>query len=251
MHSLLLLFLLLPLSLQISDAKHTYIHVNQKKCFYQHLSKEMLLSGRFKADFAMPQNIRNEMGMKYDLGLELSVIEIFDNNHVVYKQTYNFLADSKENRIYYDLGTDLDSISDIHTFTFTSLDDGEHAVCLHPFIRNFNTRRLVKEGLDDRVKIYLDFERLPLSNIADLVTQNGAKFLLQSKVKVEEIYRRLEAIKADQLMFRNKYVRFHELSAKTHVRTTAWAVAQAVWLGLVCVVQLRFLKQFFRRQKVV
>lgn len=251
MKILTLLLLTLNLFLNITIGKHIYIPINTKKCFYENLNKEIILNGKFKADFLLPNNIKQDMGMKYDLGVELTVLETFDSDHMVYKQTYHFLADSKENRIYYDLDIDIDSINDVNTFTFTSLDNGEHTICIEPFIKNFNTRKLTKEGFNDEVKVYLDFERAPLSNVMEVITQHESKFLLASKMKIDDIIKRLKFIKVEQLLFIDKYLQFQDLSNKTNSRILTWAIAQTFFLGSICYLQLKFLKHFFRKQKVL
>lgn len=246
-------FLLLICSVFLVEtaAKHVYIPLNQKKCFHENLDKEMVLNGRFKVDFSLPNNIKKEMGMKYDLGVELSITETFDSNHLVYKQNYHFLADSKGNREYYELGIDINSIGDINTFIFTSLDSGDHLICIHPFIKQFNSRRLIKEGFNDKVKVYLDFERVSLSNVMEVITQHNSQFLLTSRLKIDELVKKLNFIKVEQLLFRNSYSKFHVLSNKTNNRIVVWGVVQVVWLFFICFLQLKTLEQLFRRQKVI
>ncbi|XBW36808.1 hypothetical protein QEN19_002385 [Hanseniaspora menglaensis] len=191
------------------------------------------------------------MGMKYDLSADISILETFDNNHVVYKQNYHFLGDSKENSMYFEFDLKEFEANEINSFTFTSLDEGEHSICINPYIKSFNTRRLVKEGLNEKVKVYLDFERVPLNNIMEVITQYNSKFLLTSKKKIDVIYKKLNQIKVDQLLFKQKYTQFQILSDKTNNRILTWGIIQSLWLSGVCYVQLKFLKQFFRRHKVV
>lgn len=247
----LLLVLICSFFLIETTAKHVYIPINQKKCFHENLEKEMILNGKFKVDFSLPNNIKKDMGMKYDLGVELSIKETFDSDHLVYNQNYHFLADSKGNREYYDLGIDINSVSDVNTFMFTSLDSGEHLVCIHPFIKQFNSRKLIKEGFNDKVKVYLDFERVSLTNVMEVITQHNSQFLLRSRLKVDEIVKKLNFIKIEQVLFQSSYSKFHLLSNKTNSRIVTWGVIQVIWLFFICYLQLKTLEQFFRRQKVI
>lgn len=242
-------------AIYIATAKHLYIPLNQEICFYENLEKEHILNGKLNIQFAMPEVIKSELGMKYNLNLDVSILETFDENHIVYKQNYQFLSDSKPNKEYYQERrndeTSLTSSNGINYFTFTALDNGEHAICIKPSVPNFNARRLVKEGFSDKVKVYIDFEVSSLNNIMDIISQHDSKFLLSSRLKVNQILSKLKIIKMEQIKFREKYQVFHKISDSTNSRIITWGVIQVVWITLICMYQLNFLKQFFIKQKVM
>lgn len=236
-----------------STAKHLYIPLNKEVCFYENLEQEQILNGKVKVHFNMPEIIKNELGMKYNLNLDVKVLETFDENHMVYKQNYEFLSDSFPNKQYYQENSQepLKEINGINHFTFTALDNGEHAICVKPFVPNFNARRLKKEGFTDKVKVYIDFEKSSLGNIMDIISQHDSKFLLSSKVKVNQILAKLKIIKMEQIKFREKYRIFLKISNDTNSRIITWGVVQVVWMTLICMYQLKFLKQLFIRHKVL
>ncbi|CAI8502851.1 unnamed protein product [Hanseniaspora opuntiae] len=211
-----------------STAKHLYIPLNKEVCFYENLEQEQILNGKVKVHFNMPEIIKNELGMKYNLNLDVKVLETFDENHMPLKEA-----------------------NGINHFTFTALDNGEHAICVKPFVPNFNARRLKKEGFTDKVKVYIDFEKSSLGNIMDIISQQDSKFLLSSKVKVNQILAKLKIIKMEQIKFREKYRIFLKISNDTNSRIITWGVVQVVWMTLICVYQLKFLKQLFIRHKVL
>lgn len=236
-----------------STAKHLYIPLNKEICFYENLEQEQILNGKVKIHFSMPEIIKNELGMKYNLNLDVKILETFDENHMVYKQNYEFLSDSFPNKQYYQENTKepLNENNGINHFTFTALDNGEHAICIKPFVSKFNARRLKKEGFTDKVKVYMDFEKSTLGNIMDIISQHDSKFLLSSKVKVNQILAKLKIIKMEQIKFREKYKMFLKISVDTNSRIITWGVVQVAWMTLVCMYQLMFLKQLFITHKVL
>lgn len=236
-----------------SSAKHLYIPLNKEMCFYENLEQGQILNGRVKVHFSMPEIIKNELGMKYNLNLDVRVLETFDENHMVYKQTYEFLSDSFPNKQYHreNSGDALEETNGVNHFTFTALDNGEHAICIKPFVPNFNARRLKKEGFAHRAKVYMDFEKSSLGNIMDIISQHDSKFLLSSKVKVNEILAKLKIIKMEQIKFREKYKTFLRISDDTNSRIITWGVVQVFWMTLICMYQLVFLKQLFITHKVL
>lgn len=252
---MLLINLLLYLTIltKISTAKHLYIPLNKEICFYENLEQEQILNGKVKIHFNMPEIIKNELGMKYNLNLDVKILETFDENHVVYKQTYEFLSDSYPNKQYYQENTReaLLENNGINHFTFTALDNGEHAICIKTFVPSLNTRRIKKEGFTDKVKVYIDFEKSSLGNIMDIISQHDSKFLLSSKVKVNQILAKLKIIKMEQIKFREKYKMFLKISDDTNHRIITWGVVQVVWITLVCMYQLLFLKQLFIKHKIL
>lgn len=239
----------------LAFAKHVYIPLNEELCFYENLEQEHILNGKMHIQFKMPDIIKNELGMKYNLNLDVRILETFDENHVVYSQNYKFLSDSQDNEVYYQENRDeqgsLSNKNGINYFTFTALENGEHAVCIKPSVPNFNPRRLRKEGFSDKVKVYIDFEVSSLGKIMDVISQHDSKFLLSSKIKVNSIISKLKIIKLEQIKFREKYHVFLKISDSTNSRIITWGVVQVVWITLICMYELNFLKQFFIKQKVM
>lgn len=151
------------------------------------------------------------------LFLHVTIEEVFDNFHRVYSQK-------------------LESVGDA---TFTAFDSGEHRICY----------RAMSGGWfhPSKVKVFLDVARGAGANI----DSSNTKKLNTLAERVKEINARMEQIKEEQHLMREREASFRDQSESTNSNTIKWTFLQIIVLGLTCAWQLHHLKGFFVKQKLV
>lgn len=144
--------------------------------------------------------------------------ETFDNNHKV--------ADQKS--------------SPDGDFTFTSLDSGEHKFCLTPIYTD-NTHN----------KIHRIFFDVAQGSANEYVDSKSTKMVDDLTVRVNKLYEQLDKIHWEQENIREREAVFRDQSESTNSRVVKWSIVQLIVLVGTCVYQLRHLKSFFVKQKIV
>lgn len=152
-----------------------------------------------------------------NLFLQVTIEEVFDNNHRVYSQK-------------------LESVGDA---TFTAFDSGEHKICY----------RAMSGGWfhPSKVKVFLDIAR---GNGANIDSSNSKKLNTLAE-RVKEINRKMEHIKQEQHLMREREASFRDQSESTNSNTIKWTLLQIIVLGATCAWQLHHLRGFFMKQKLV
>lgn len=125
-------------------------------------------------------------------------------------------------------------------FTFTSLESGEHKFCLTP-VYNDNTRNKVH-------RIFFDVAQ---GSSHDYVDSKSTRSVENLTKRVNYLYDQLNKIHWEQEQMREREAAFRDQSESTNSRVIKWSIVQLVVLVGTCVYQLRHLKSFFVKQKIV
>lgn len=151
------------------------------------------------------------------LFLQVTIEEVFDNNHRVFSQKLESDGDT----------------------TFTAFDSGEHRICY----------RAMSGGWfhPSKVKIQLDVAR----GTAASIDSSNSKKLNTLAERVREINVRMDHIKQEQHLMREREASFRDQSERTNSNTIKWTLLQIFALGATCAWQLHHLRGFFMKQKLV
>lgn len=124
-------------------------------------------------------------------------------------------------------------------FTFTAADSGEHRICY----------RALSGGWfhPNKVKVFLDVAQGSGSHI----DSSNTKKLNTLADRVRDVNNKLEIIKREQHLMREREAQFRDQSEKTNSNAFKWTFVQLVVLGSACAWQLRHLRSFFMKQKLV
>ncbi|CAR28686.1 hypothetical protein ZYGR_0U00440 [Zygosaccharomyces rouxii] len=204
-------FLVVLVSLPLSRGLHFYLKSGQVKCFYENLSLGNLMIGDIDGYVEREDTFVEDP----DLRLTVSVDESFDSNHRVMNQKNAHTGD----------------------FTFTALDTGEHRICIMPSYPQE----------DARLRIFME---LDITNMRLLDTRRKDDERT-AKQRVLQMVRRLEVIRLEQKDIRKKEALFRNQSESANSKILRWSCLQVLGLVIMCVLQLRYLKNFFVKQKVI
>lgn len=210
-----LLFTLLVWAAHV-QALHFYLKTGESRCFFEDLPADALVVGKIDAyeyDERVGDYFKNN-----NLKLVITVDETFDNNHRVVNQK------SKPNG----------------DFVFNSQDSGEHRFCLTP-IYNDNTR-----GRKHRI-----FFDIAIGAASDYVDSKSTKKVDGLTLQIQDLNRKLQEIHMEQESIRERESLFRNQSESTNVRVVWWSIIQVLVLVGTCAYQLRHLKSFFVKQKIV
>ncbi|CCH58164.1 hypothetical protein TBLA_0A03660 [Henningerozyma blattae CBS 6284] len=209
------LIVLLLSFLQATQAIHFYLKSGQTKCMFENLSQNDLLIGDLDSSVE-----RKSGSLVYEedpnIELQITVEEIFDNFHKV--------MDTK-------IGNNGD-------FTFSTIDTGEHRICITPSYPIDKNAQL---------RVFIDMD-IGNSKVLDSKKTGDIKSL---KNRVNQLILRLSNIRAEQRVFREKEAQFRNKSESANSKITFWSIVQVLTLIAVCVFQLRYLKNFFVKAKVL
>ncbi|CAI4039486.1 hypothetical protein SMKI_08G1530 [Saccharomyces mikatae IFO 1815] len=197
--------------LQGVEGVHFYAKSGETKCFYERLSKGDLLIGD------LDLFVENNGLFEEDTGasLTISVDETFDNDHRVLNQKNSHTGD----------------------FTFTALESGEHRFCFTP-------SHSKKSAL---LRVFIQLE---IGNVEALDSKKKED-MNSLKGRVVQLTQRLSSIRKEQDAIREKEAEFRNQSESANSKIMTWSIFQFLILVGTCVFQLRYLKNFFVKQKVV
>ncbi|KAF2840581.1 hypothetical protein M501DRAFT_990558 [Patellaria atrata CBS 101060] len=209
--------LLLP-----AQALYFYMDATSPKCFFEELPKDTLVVGHYTAT-QWDQQAQAYLPAP-DLGLFITVEEVFDNNHRIISQRG----------------------SSSGKFTFSAADSGEHRMCFLPTGTHVHTGWLTSGAATGGVKLSLDIaigetsaiESADKGKMADLAT------------KVKDLVGRVHDIKREQAYQREREAEFRDQSESTNARVVRWTLMQLAVLGVTCAWQLSHLRAFFIKQKL-
>ncbi|CCK68861.1 Erp5p KNAG_0B04260 [Huiozyma naganishii CBS 8797] len=190
---------------QYVQCTHFYLKPNEVKCFYENLASGNLLIGDLDVTVEGQYGIYEE---NPDVSLSITIDETFDNDHRVFNQKNSFTGD----------------------FTFTTLETGEHRVCIRPHYKDTKAK----------LRIYIDFE---ISHIRylDSKRKEGVTSL---KGRIDQLTQRLYNIRTEQEVIRKKEAIFRNQSESANSKIMFWSVVQCIALAGACAFQLRYLKNF-------
>ncbi|OBA19592.1 hypothetical protein METBIDRAFT_33238 [Metschnikowia bicuspidata var. bicuspidata NRRL YB-4993] len=197
-------------------ALHFYLLTGQTCCFYEDLTSDSLVVGKIDAyeyDERMDDYSKNP-----NLKLKITVDEIFDNDHRVVDQTSQPSGD----------------------FVFNSHDSGEHKFCLTPVYMDGTHGRKHRIFFDVAIGAALEYVDLKSTKKVDGLT-----------LQIQDLNRKLQDIHMEQESIRERESVFRNQSESTNARVVWWSIIQVAVLVGTCTYQLRHLKGFFVKQKIV
>ena len=205
-------FLSLVLFIGYVRGLHFYMKPDEVKCFYEGLREGTLLTGDIDG------YIEQYDGQFIDdprLIVGISVYEMFDNDERVLNQQNSHSGD----------------------FALTALESGEHKICIHP----------TYPKKDANIRIFMEFD-ITTSDSLDSRRKQDVKLLRE---RISQLMNRLQRIRAAQRSIREDEEVFRDQSESANRRILTWSVTQIIALVIVCGIQLRYLKSFFIKQKVL
>lgn len=125
-------------------------------------------------------------------------------------------------------------------FSFTSVDEGEHRICIIPKFKN--SKVLIKH------KIQFDFYIGYIDQISKPLSLDSMGLLIE---KLHKSFLRLQEVHYEQELLRSKEQSFQFILNNTNFKIVKWSLIQTTILILVGYFQLNHLKSFFVKQKIV
>lgn len=194
-----------------SSALHIYLKPEETKCYYETLKAKNVLIGDLDAFVERNGLFVEDSGIK----VKVTIDETFDNNERVLNQKNSNSGD----------------------FTFVALESGEHKICLTPSYHDASAN----------IRVFVDFE-IEHTHILDSKRNDDVNSL---KSRVQQLTHRLDNIKSLQDVIRENEKKFRDQSESANGKIMFWSVLQVIALGCTCAFQLKYLKNFFVKQKVV
>lgn len=202
---------MLMMAMRVSNALHFYMNPGEVKCFYENLVVGNLVIGDIEG-YVKRESMYVEDS---ELKMTISVDESFDSNHRVMNQKNGHSGD----------------------FTFTALDTGEHRICFMPSYPQE----------DAKLRVFMELDIVNVQSL-DSRRKDDTRSLKQ---RVLQLVRRLEGIRIEQKVIREKEALFRNQSESANSRILLWSTLQILGLVTMCGFQIRYLKNFFVKQKVV
>ncbi|KAI7863831.1 emp24/gp25L/p24 family/GOLD-domain-containing protein [Spinellus fusiger] len=213
--SLVLLFTVLLICANVSEALYFYIDGVNRKCFIEELPKETMVTGTYRAE--QYSETQKQWIADSDLKIRITVDELPKEHHIV-----NRVGDSHGH------------------FTFTSTESGDHLICLAPvstaWFDNTRTKITFDMDFDDPVSGDQHNHDATFSELAN---------------RIHDLTQRVHDIRREQTSQREREMEFRDRSELTNSRAVWWTIAQIIVLGVVCVWQMRYFKNFFVAKKLV
>jgi len=201
---------------QVTNALHFYLNTGETKCFFEDLQIDTLVVGKIEAFEQIGHG--NDYHRNNNLKVQITVEETFDNNHRVVDQKSSASGD----------------------FTFTSLDSGEHKFCLTPGYTDGTTGK--------RHRIFFD---VAVGSSHDYVDSKSTRHVDMLTAQIHNLNKKLQEIHWEQEHLREREAAFRDSSESTNTRVVRWSIIQLIVLFGTCFYQLRHLKSFFVKQKIV
>lgn len=120
------------------------------------------------------------------------------------------------------------------------MDSGEHKFCLTP-----------KYSDGSGSKAHRIFFDIATGSSHDYIDSKSTHRVDALTLKVQNLNKKLEEIHWEQEHMREREAIFRDQSESTNSRVVRWSIVQLVVLVGTCVYQLRHLKSFFVKQKIV
>ena len=207
-----------------------------------HLSNTINSSlGDYSTEAYNPQT--NGYARDSNLGITITVEEIFDNDHRIVNQR----GGSKGR------------------FTFTAADSGDHRICFNP--NNGPSGGWLSGGVPSGqgIRFTLDMaigetsmiESTDKTKVADLESKVRDLNARLQDIKREQVFQRVSYGATNCIFFFNRLMilqereaEFRDLSESVNNRVVRWTMFQLVVLGVTCAWQLTHLRSFFIKQKL-
>lgn len=207
----LILSVCLAMLFQHVHSMHIYMKSGEVKCFYEDLQVGNLVIGDLHVQVEKNGIFEEDLAA----GVGITIDELFDNSHRVLNQKTSHSGD----------------------FTFTALDSGNHMICVKP------------EYVDPNVplRVFVDFD-VTNGRVLDSKNKENVNVLMK---RISHLFDRLHSVRSQQEKIREKESEFRDQSESANSKIVFWSILQIIALGLVCAFQLRYLKNFFIKQKIV
>lgn len=204
------------LLIQTSQALHFYLNTGETRCFFEELADHSLLVAKLQA---LEYNEHaNEYVINQDVKIQFTVFETFDNDDQVMNQRVGPTGD----------------------VPFTSAASGEHKFCLKPINQ--------MGGSSKKHRIMFD---IASGSAHDYVDSKSTNQVDRLTAKVKHLNSKLEQINFEQEQIRERESIFRNQSELTNSRVVTWTFIQIAVLVGTCMYQLKHLKSFFVKQKIV
>lgn len=189
----------------------------ERKCFHKELSKGTLLQATYNVQVydEQQEGYRDAIPQEFDVLLDID--EQFDDMHRVSHQKGSPRGD----------------------FSFNALDSGEHRVCIQP-----QATRWLHKG---KTKVELEFQVGTDSKLDS--KQRSTVETLQSKIQI--LNEKVMEIRREQKLVRDREAKFRNASEAVNSHAMWWTIIQLIVLGITCAWQMRHLRSFFVKQKVL
>ncbi|SCU87600.1 LAFA_0E07712g1_1 [Lachancea sp. 'fantastica'] len=200
-----------------TNALYYYSNGGERKCFYKELVEGTLLQGKYNVE-VYDENLKlYKAPTKNEISVVVDVEEVFDDNHRVMNPKGGARGE----------------------FTFNAHDSGEHKICIQPQAQGW----LAKV----KTKVEIEFETGSAVSL-DSKNSEGYKSL---QTKIEILNERVLELKKEQELVREREAMFRNASESANSRAMWWTVFQVFILGGTCAWQLRHLRTFFVKQKIL
>ncbi|KAL7004152.1 emp24p/erv25p- protein [Cystobasidiomycetes sp. EMM_F5] len=204
---------LLALLFSQAHALYFYLQAGETRCFLEELPKDTIVVGHYKAEEWTVDDARWIINDR--LGIQITETE-------------------SEERIVNTRG------AAVGKFVFTSHAAGDHSICLRSNYTGgwFSTPR-VRMHFDIAVGEARVDEESEKSHVTDLAG------------KVRDLNKKLADIRKEQQYQREREHDFRALSDRTNSGTVYWSLLQIVTLIGMCIWQMRSLRTWFAKQKLI
>jgi len=196
-------------------ALYFYLQAGETRCFLEELPQDTIVVGHYKAEEWTVED--NKWIINDRLGIQITVDETETEERIVNTRG---LAEGK--------------------FVFTSHTSGDHSICLRSNYTGgwFSTPR-VRMHLDIAVGEAKVDEESEKSHVNDLAS------------KVRELNKKLENIRKEQQFQREREHDFRAISDRANKGAFYWSLVQIVVLLGTCIWQMRSLRTWFHKQKLI
>lgn len=201
---------------QVTNALHFYLKTNEQRCFFEELPQETLVVAKVEA-FEFDEHTKSYFTNK-DIKLEYTISETFDKDHKVVNLRANYKGD----------------------IPFNSLGTGEHKFCIRP---------VYNDGTNNKKhRIFFD---IAIGSAHEYIDSKSTNKVDQLTGRVNTLNQKLEQIIFEQEQIREREAIFRDQSESTNSRVVFWTIIQLAVLIGACFYQLKHLKSFFVKQKIV
>lgn len=200
----------------MTNALHFYLKTNEQRCFFEELPQETLVVAKVEA--LEYDEHTNSYFTNKEVKLEYTVSETFDNDHKVVNQKAGYKGE----------------------IPFTSLGTGEHKFCIRPVYHDGTKNK--------KHRIFFD---IAIGSAHEYIDSKSTNQVDQLTSRINTLNKKLEQINFEQEQIREREAIFRDQSESTNSKVVFWTIIQLAVLIGTCLYQLKHLKSFFVKQKIV
>jgi hypothetical protein len=220
---LLFVFLTIIVYSHIVSALYILMREGEKKCFISEVPKDTLISGKFKCE--------PERGPTAVLPLVQQPNEFEQRGMGIIVEVRDPLDREVMNKVF-----DRES-----KFALASQIGGEHKICFQTNTSSwFNPLTF---------RFYLDLGMGYTSGDYEEIAKK--EHLSALELKIRKLYDTTQSIAAEQRYQKAREARFRDTSESTNARVVWWSIFQIAIVVLSAIWQIRHLKSFFKKNKLI